>query len=104
MARPVRIDVHPDAFVIAWDDGAEVSYPNRYLRGNCGCASCVSEHTGQRLVTEAMVDPAVQAVSVQPVGNYAVQIVWSDGHSTGIYPFDRLRALAPGAGGGAPGG
>ena len=95
MARPTKIDVHPDAFFIAWDDGAECTYPNRYLRGNCGCAECVSETTGQRMVDESMVAPNVQAVQVGPVGNYAIQIVWSDGHSTGIYPFTRLRTLCP---------
>jgi DUF971 family protein len=95
MARPLRIDAHPNAFVIAWDDGTEATYPNRYLRGNCGCANCVSEQTGRRMVTEDMVDPGVRPVSVEQVGNYAIQIVWSDNHTTGIYPFDRLRALAP---------
>jgi len=95
MPRPTRIDAHPDALVIGWDDGSEATYPNRYLRGNCGCANCVSEHTGQRMVTEAMVDPGVRPVAIQPVGNYAIQIVWSDDHTTGIYPFDRLFALNP---------
>lgn len=95
MPRPKRIDAHPDALVIAWDDGPEVTYPNRFLRGNCGCANCVSEQTGKRMVTEAMVDPDVRPVSIQAVGNYAIQIVWSDDHNTGIYPFDRLRALSP---------
>ncbi len=95
MPRPTKIDVHPDAFFIAWDDGAECTYPHRYLRGNCGCASCVSESTGQRLVSEQMVDVTVHPTAVTSVGNYAVQIVWSDGHATGIYPFDRLRRLCP---------
>ena len=33
-------------------------------------------------------------VGIQPVGRYAIQIRWSDGHDTGIYPFERLRRLA----------
>jgi DUF971 family protein len=95
MPKPSRIDVHPDVFLIAWDDGSTCRYPHRYLRGNCGCAVCVSERTGERLVTEAMVDAGVRPVSVERVGNYAIQVVWSDGHSTGIYPFDKLRTLCP---------
>ena len=33
--------------------------------------------------------------SIAPVGNYAISIVWSDRHSTGIYRFDFLRRLCP---------
>ena len=35
----------------------------------------------------------IRALSVKPVGRYGLQINWSDGHSTGIYTFDRLRPL-----------
>jgi DUF971 family protein len=35
----------------------------------------------------------VHPVRIQPVGRYAIQIDWSDGHQSGIYPFERLRAL-----------
>jgi DUF971 family protein len=35
----------------------------------------------------------VAPVRIQPVGRYAIQIDWSDGHETGIYPFRRLREL-----------
>jgi DUF971 family protein len=43
----------------------------------------------------------VEPRRIEPVGNYALAIAWSDGHSTGIYRFDFLRELAqerPGAG------
>ena len=36
----------------------------------------------------------VQPRRIKNVGRYAIQIDWSDGHGTGIYAFDRLRALA----------
>jgi DUF971 family protein len=35
----------------------------------------------------------VHPLKIEPVGRYAIQIDWSDGHSTGIYPFRRLREL-----------
>ncbi len=95
MPKPTQIDVHPEAFYITWDDGHRCTYPSRYLRGRCGCASCVSETTGQRLVNEEMVAEDVHALAVSAVGNYAIQINWSDGHSTGIYPYERLRLLCP---------
>ena len=95
MAYPTRIDVHPDAFFIIWDEGHESTYPNGYLRLMCGCAVCVSERTGERLVQEESIAADVHPERVEPVGNYAVQIFWSDGHNTGIYPFERLRHICP---------
>ena len=40
----------------------------------------------------------VRPARIEPVGRYAIQIHWSDGHETGIYPFRRLRELDAGAG------
>jgi DUF971 family protein len=37
----------------------------------------------------------VTAESIQPVGNYAISIAFSDGHATGIYRFEYLRDLCP---------
>lgn len=92
---PTKIDVHPEGFYITWEDAHESLYPSRYLRAMCGCAECVSEWTGERLVAEEMVPPDIHAEIVQAVGRYAIQIAWSDAHTTGIYPFDRLRAICP---------
>jgi DUF971 family protein len=41
-----------------------------------------------------MFKPALKMLSVEPVGNYAIRIHWSDGHSTGIYTWEYLRRLA----------
>ena len=93
MPVPRNIDVHPEGFYITWDDGHASVYPSRYLRLQCGCAECVGEWTGERLIYEEMVAADIRAVSVLPVGNYAIQITWTDNHSTGIYPFERLRQI-----------
>ena len=42
----------------------------------------------------ATVPANIQAEDYLMVGKYAVQFLWSDGHYTGIYPFDMLRSLA----------
>jgi DUF971 family protein len=34
-----------------------------------------------------------EVASVRPVGRYAIQITWEDGHNTGIYTYDRLRGM-----------
>lgn len=95
MPRPTKVDVHPEGFYITWDDAHESMYPSRFLRFMCSCASCVSEWTGKRMVQEEQIAEGVHPVAVDAVGNYAIQITWSDGHSTGIYPFERLRQMCP---------
>ncbi len=64
------------------------------MRLACACAECVDEWSGQARLDPNSVPADVAPVRVQPVGRYAIQIEWSDGHSTGIYPFRRLRELA----------
>jgi len=40
-----------------------------------------------------MFKPALKMLGVEPVGNYAIRINWSDGHSSGIYSYDHLRRI-----------
>ena len=80
---------------ITWADGHAGEYGAVYLRGHCPCAQCVDEMTGERRVGPLQIVPDVELVKVSPVGNYAVQLDWSDGHRTGIYSFDYLRSLCP---------
>ena len=51
--------------------------------------------TGRPLLNEQDVPADVRPVKIVPVGRYGVQITWSDGHDTGIYTFENLRALCP---------
>ena len=46
------------------------------------------------MTVPASVPADVRPQKIEAVGRYALQIEWSDGHNTGIYPYDRLRALA----------
>ena len=80
---------------VSWGDGHESHYDVRALRLACGCAECVDEWSGaERLDTSAGPDD-LPPLRIGPVGRYAIQIAWSDGHETGIYPFRRLRQLCP---------
>ena len=42
-----------------------------------------------------MFQPALKMLAVEPVGNYAIRINWSDGHSSGIYSYDHFREICP---------
>lgn len=80
---------------IEWADGHRSVYPARLLRLACRCAVCVDEVSGAPLLDPARVPEDVHPVSLTLVGHYAVQPVFSDGHNTGIFSFETLRALCP---------
>lgn len=78
---------------LTWNDGHSADFDYDYLRGYCPCAGC----QGHRALVIEYHPPAhpVKAVTIAPVGNYAISIGWSDQHATGIYRFDFLRELCP---------
>ena len=84
----------PDTLAIHWNDGVESLYSVYQLRCMCPCANCVDENTGQRTLDPANVPTEVKPIDIEQVGNYALQIKWTDGHDTGIYTWVRLRAMA----------
>jgi DUF971 family protein len=93
-AQPANITQFPSGEIgIVWADGAESYFDPHALRCACACAQCVDEMTGHKTLDDRRVPAGVRAVAIHRVGNYAISIVWSDGHDTGIYPFSRLREL-----------
>lgn len=78
---------------ILWADGVEATYAPRALRLACPCAGCVEEMTGRPILDPASVSDRVYPLAIDYVGRYALRFRWSDGHDTGIYPFDMLRRL-----------
>jgi DUF971 family protein len=87
---------------ITWADGHTSHFDFPYLRDNCPCALCNDEREKTKKVGSKpassplpMFKPKVTAKSANAVGNYAVQIQFSDGHATGIFSFEHLRELCP---------
>ncbi|HTQ57287.1 MAG TPA: DUF971 domain-containing protein [Bryobacteraceae bacterium] len=88
---------------IDWKDGHASDYGLTYLRDKCPCASCTGAHgTPPRQPESAapaspfqMYKPVLKMLNVEPVGNYAIRIHWSDGHSSGIYSWEHLRNICP---------
>lgn len=84
-ALPDAVELTPAALRLQWPDGA-VSVSATRLRAACRCGGCRA-----RPVVE---EQDVQLVDAQPVGHYALNLVFSDGHDRGIYPWVWLRELA----------
>ena len=84
---------------IDWKDGHSSSYGLHYLRDKCPCATCTGAHGPPTTKPDAspfqMYKPALKMLDVEPVGNYAIRIDWSDGHSSGIYSFEHFRRICP---------
>lgn len=92
--RPVEVILREaeNRLDIVWEDGHESRYPLRYLRGFCPCASCQGHRFGP---PEFVPTEGETIVDIRPVGNYAMNVIWSSGHDSGIYSFNTLRELCP---------
>ena len=89
---PESIDVTESGELrIVWPGGREVAIPAVRLRDACPCAGCVEEGTGRKILDPATIPADIRPERIDAVGNFAVQIHWSDGHSTGIYSWQTLR-------------
>ena len=89
---------------IDWKDGHHSEYGLTYLLDKCPCAACTGAHgtpprpegTRPQLNNPfPMFQPAMKMLAVEPVGNYAIRINWSDGHNSGIYSDDHFREICP---------
>ncbi len=104
----VKIHVSTGAGVdITWADGHNSHYEFAFLRDECPCATCNDERARKEDFAVArarassvgsclpMFKPKPTARTANAVGNYAINIAFSDGHSTGIYSYDHLRSICP---------
>ncbi len=94
-ATPVEIAKVENGLRITWSDGHQAVYAYRRLRENCRCAACINEWSGEKLIRPESIPENIAPTNIQAVGRYAVSIHWSDGHDTGIYPFDLLKEICP---------
>jgi DUF971 family protein len=99
-AKEVSVSNADQTLTIVWGDDHRSVFPLEGLRRACPCVVCAGGH-------EFMSQPVNPAIFKQPptqnwtitdlkeMGNYAVQIVWGDGHDTGIYRWESLRSMCP---------
>jgi DUF971 family protein len=101
--KNVNVQITTGAGVdIEWTDGHKTHYSFQWLRDACPCATCEEERNkagrkpGEPIRQPAallpMYKPPVKPTTVTPVGKYAMNLKWNDGHESGIYSWDYLRA------------
>ena len=107
--KPKSVNIHVKTGTgvdITWVDGHSSHYEFAYLREECPCATCNDERDKKAALKSLapgfasspalpMFKPKTKAKSATPMGNYAIQISFTDGHSTGIFSFEHLRNVCP---------
>ncbi|MFO8098734.1 MAG: DUF971 domain-containing protein [Salinibacter sp.] len=95
----VSVDIKMQRLNIEWRDGHVSVFPLDALRQACPCAEC------QGGDVERITKPGFfhifrqknrwQDLTVEQAGSVGLRITWDDGHSGGVYRWDRLRSLQP---------
>lgn len=80
-----------------WNDGTRGCCAVRDLRLACPCALCIDEHTGEKILDDSTVGEDIKLEHIQSIGRYAACLSFSDGHRSGIYPYDKLKDLTKSA-------
>ena len=99
-APPFDLDAIPEQAVLVhgggalrltWRDGVIVSLNAEPLRLACRCAWCTRDRVLERFPSRIS---AVAMTHLEPIGGYAINIAFDDGHARGIYPWAYIRQLA----------
>ena len=93
MTRPTEIHLHQKSRILelAYEDGTRFKLPCEYLRVYSPSAEVRGHGPGQDVLQTGKED--VNITGIEPVGNYAVKLVFSDGHDSGIYDWNYLYDL-----------
>jgi DUF971 family protein len=90
--REIRLKRAEQTLEVTFAAGETHSYPAEYLRVESPSAEVQGHGPGQRRVPGGKRDVGIKAL--EPVGNYAIRVVFDDGHDTGIFSWEYLRTLA----------
>jgi len=93
MSWPTEIKVNPerDRLTIGFDDGKTYTLRAEYLRVESPSAEVRGHGGGPKITVTGKEN--VKIARLEPVGNYAVRIIFDDGHDSGLYSWDFLRLL-----------
>ena len=87
----IRLKKAEKRLEIDFDDGTTIRLPAEYLRVESPSAEVQGHGPGEKRLVPGKAEVAIR--SLEPIGNYAIRIVFDDGHDTGIYSWAYLREL-----------
>jgi len=93
---PTKIKVMDSTkLFLKWDDSSESFISLEKLRKFCPCATCMTERENRSKAFIPLFHSGQPTISgINKIGNYAIGILWEDGHNTGIYEFPFLKKLS----------
>jgi DUF971 family protein len=93
MTWPTEIRLSPDkrTLTVTFDGGERFALPAEYLRVESPSAEVQGHRPEEKKTVEGKQNVTITAI--EPVGNYAVRLVFDDGHDTGLYGWDYLNEL-----------
>lgn len=95
--KPSQIQVKDGKIQFVWSDGRKAEFELKYFREECPCANCKGEtilYTTFKPQKISIETPEMYKIAaIAPVGDYAIQIRWKDGHDTGIYSWSYIDML-----------
>jgi DUF971 family protein len=89
--KEIRLNSDKNKLSIGFDNGSNFDYRAEFLRVLSPSAEVQGHSPDQRVTVPGKIDVLVKAI--EPVGNYAVRIVFDDGHDTGLYSWEYLHEL-----------
>ncbi len=91
MIRPTEIRLHQTSNILelCFEDGSHFELTCEFLRVHSPSAEVRGHGVGQEVLQSGKA--GVKIDSIEPIGNYAVRLVFDDGHATGIYSWDLLH-------------
>ena len=107
---PTRLQLKKDQQLeVDWQDGKHCVYSISYLRSMCPCAQCRIVRDGSDphdispapkpkpllTILPGIYSGAIKITAAEKVGNYAIKLVFSDSHDSGIFSFEYLREICP---------
>ncbi|MFN8037281.1 MAG: DUF971 domain-containing protein [Acidimicrobiia bacterium] len=92
--EPVGVEIDREqGLTLTWPDRMVHTFELAELRANCPCAECRGlRETGRPVWPTASSPRPLAVVDAELVGAWGLSIRWNDGHGTGIYPWELLRA------------
>ena len=91
LATELKLRTRSRVLEVAFEDGARFELPCEYLRTHSPSAEVKGHGPGQEVLVLGKQDVGIRAV--EPVGQYAVKLVFSDGHDSGLFSWKYLREL-----------
>lgn len=93
---PTKIEIKEKKYlVIQWNDCSHSNIKLANLRKHCPCAVCKAENEKQSKTYIPIYNGDELTIThLEVVGQYALKVVWKDGHDTGLYEFGLLKELS----------